>query len=74
MSETEALQRRIMQLEELFSHHEHLVYQLNEAVVQLRKDLARVEARCAEQDGKIRSLAERHVTQRDPIDEKPPHY
>lgn len=74
MSETEPLQRRIMQLEELFSHQEHLVHQLNEAVIDLRGELARVEAKCNEQEGRIRSLAEHRVTQRDPIDEKPPHY
>lgn len=74
MSESEALQRRIVQLEELFSHHERLVHQLNEAVVQLRKELSRVEAKCAAQEGRIRSLADQQVTERDPLDEKPPHY
>ena len=74
MSETEPLQRRILQLEELFSHQEHLVHQLNEAVIELRNELARVEAKCNEQEGRIRSLAEQQVTARNPIDEKPPHY
>ncbi|MDA1053550.1 MAG: SlyX family protein [Planctomycetota bacterium] len=74
MSEMEPLQRRIVQLEELFSHQEHLVHQLNEAVVQLRKELTRVEAKCAEQESRIRSFAEHQMTERDPLDEKPPHY
>ena len=74
MSETESLRRRIVQLEELFSHHEHLVHQLNEAVIQLRKELARVEAKCNEQEDRIRSLAEQRADERDPRDEKPPHY
>ena len=74
MSETEPLQRRIVQLEELFSHHEHLVHQLNEAVIQLRSELARVEAKCNEQEGRIRSLAEHQTTAREILDEKPPHY
>jgi uncharacterized coiled-coil protein SlyX len=74
MSETDSLQRRVVQLEELFSHHEHLVHQLNDAVVQLRKELAVVEAKCREQEGRIRSLSEHHESARDPLDEKPPHY
>ena len=74
MSETEPLQRRIVQLEELFSHQEHLVYQLNEAVVQLRKDLANLEAKCTEQEGRLRSISENQETVRDPLEEKPPHY
>lgn len=74
MPDPESLQRRIMQLEELFSHHEHLVHQLNDAVVQLRKELAVVEAKCKEQEGRIRALGESHETLRDPLDEKPPHY
>jgi uncharacterized coiled-coil protein SlyX len=74
MSETEPLLRRIVQLEELFSHHEHLVHQLNDAVVQVRKELAIVEAKCREQEGRIRSISEHQETIRDPLDEKPPHY
>ena len=74
MSETQLLQGRIVQLEELFSHQEHLVSQLNEAVVQLRKDLSRAEAKCNEQETRIRLLAEQQVTERDPVEEKPPHY
>jgi uncharacterized coiled-coil protein SlyX len=74
MSETEPLLRRIVQLEELFSHHEHLVHQLNDAVVQVRKELAIVEAKCREQEGRIRSISEHQETARDPLDEKPPHY
>ena len=74
MSETEPLLRRIVQLEELFSHHEHLVHQLNDAVVQLRKELAAVEAKCREQEGRIRSISEHQETARDPLEEKPPHY
>ncbi len=74
MSETEPLLRRIVQLEELFSHHEHLVHQLNDAVVQVRKELAIVEAKCREQEGRIRSISEHQETIRGPLDEKPPHY
>lgn len=74
MSDIESLQRRIVQLEELFSHHEHLVHQLNQAVVQVRKELAVVEAKCKEQEGRIRSLRESQESERDPLDEKPPHY
>ncbi len=74
MSETEPLLRRIVQLEELFSHHEHLVHQLNDAVVQLRKDLASVESKCREQASQLRSLSDHQETARDPREEKPPHY
>lgn len=74
MSETEALQRRIVRLEEIFSHQEHLVQQLNEAVVQLRQEVVRVDARCQEQERRIRSFAENQEAERDPLEEKPPHY
>jgi uncharacterized coiled-coil protein SlyX len=74
MSETEQLQRRIVQLEELFSHQEHLVHQLNDAVVQLRRELASVEVKCKEHEGRIRSISENQESVREPLDEKPPHY
>ena len=74
MSATEVLQRRVVQLEELFSHQEHTVQQLNDSVIQLRKELDQLEAKCNEQEGRIRSLAEGHEPTGDPLDEQPPHY
>ncbi|MCA9122784.1 MAG: SlyX family protein [Planctomycetaceae bacterium] len=73
-SDTDSLRLRVVQLEELFSHQEHLVHQLNEAVVDLRRELAVVDAKCREQEGRLRSLSESQEAFRDPLDEKPPHY
>lgn len=74
MSDVEQLQNRLIHLEEIFSHQENIVQQLNDSVIQLRTELARLETRFNDQEGRIRSLAEHQETVRDPLDEKPPHY
>ncbi len=74
MTEMETLRQRIMQLEELFSHQEHLVQHLNEAIVQLRADLRRVELKSADQEHRLQWLADSPSETRDSADDKPPHY
>ena len=73
MTELEALQRRVLQLEELFAHHEQLVQHLNETLVGLRADHDKLQATHIEQSRRLASLAEQQATPLDP-DERPPHY
>ncbi len=74
MSESSALSDRVTQLEECFSHQEHLVEQLNKVVIQLRLDLERVETKFDEQQRHIKWLTENQLIIDDQPDEKPPHY
>lgn len=73
MTEVEALRRRVVQLEELFSHHEQLVHQLNETLVALRADHDQLRAQYLEQGQRLAAVADRQATPMDP-NEKPPHY
>jgi uncharacterized coiled-coil protein SlyX len=74
MPETNQLEQRVVELEELFAHHERLVQQLNEVVVELRAELSIVQTQSFEQQARIRMLSENQESQGDPFDEKPPHY
>lgn len=73
MTELEALQQRVVQLEELFSHNEQLVMELNQTLVALRADHDKLQAMCVEQNQRLAVVAERQAMPMDP-DEKPPHY
>ena len=73
MTEGEALRQRVVQLEELFSHHEQLVQQLNETLVALRADHDRLQAMCVEQGQRLAAMGEPQSTPMGP-EEKPPHY
>ncbi|HJN09840.1 MAG TPA: SlyX family protein [Pirellulaceae bacterium] len=76
MSDVDALLRRVVQLEELFSHHQHHVQQLNEVIVQLRGDLDALQIKYANQQSRLESLQERQAVaeSEDLADQKPPHY
>lgn len=73
MTELEALHQRIVQLEELFSHHEQLVQLLNETLVALRADHDKLQAMYVEQGQRLAAVVERQSMPMD-ADEKPPHY
>ena len=68
------LEERLVRLEELFSHHQHMVQQLNEVIVQLRAEVEGLEARSARQEARLQSVAEKQASLDDQPDEKPPHY
>ena len=73
MSEQRSLQDRVMQLELLLSHQEHLLQQLNDVVVQLRAEQDNLKAKFRERMQRLESIIERQAAAPDP-DEKPPHY
>ena len=69
----QSLEQRLTQLEELFSHQQHLVQQLDQVTVQLRADLVALDKRVADQQTQLEWLTQNNS----PIDdreEKPPHY
>ena len=76
MSDIEALLQRVVQLEELFSHHQHHVQQLNEVIVQVRDELDALQIKYANQQSRLESLQESQALaeREDPTDQKPPHY
>ncbi len=68
------LQDRVTQLEETLTHHEHLVEQLNQVVIQLRADLEKMQAENEEQSRHLKWLMQNNSIIEDSPDEKPPHY
>ncbi len=71
MSDYDALQDRLVKLEELFAHQEHSLGQLHEAVLKLRTEHDLLAAKYRERLTRLEALAEAQ-----PMDpnEKPPHY
>jgi uncharacterized coiled-coil protein SlyX len=67
-------QERVERLEELFSHHQHMVQQLNEVIVQLRTDVENLKARAARYEARLQQVADKQASLDDQPDEKPPHY
>jgi uncharacterized coiled-coil protein SlyX len=76
MPNIDTLQNRVVQLEELFSHHQHHVQQLNEVIVKVRDELDALKAKCAIQQSRLDSLSDSRsfAEDEDPADQKPPHY
>lgn len=76
MSDVEALLQRVVQLEELFSHHQHHVQQLNEVIIQLRGELDVLQIRYAKQQDRLAAMQESQTIaeSEDLADQKPPHY
>lgn len=67
-------QERVVRLEELFSHHQHMVQQLNDVIVQLRAEVENLKARSARQEARLQLVADKQASLDDQPDEKPPHY
>jgi uncharacterized coiled-coil protein SlyX len=66
---------RIVHLEEVFAHHDQLVQQLNQVVVELREEVDGLSRKCQEQLGRIECLVQNQATEpRSLEDDKPPHY
>ena len=74
LPESPPLSDRVLQLEELVSHQEHLVQQVNEVVVQLRAEVARLDLKLTEQQARLTWLAEDPSGDATLGEEKPPHY
>ena len=69
----ETLVARVVQLEELVSHQEHLLHQLNTVVSELRTECEGLKDRLGERCDRLESLIE-NQSEGDLPDEKPPHY
>ena len=68
------LEKRVIQLEELYSHQQHLVQQLDEELVKLRSVIEKLEYRHVVQEDRLKWLIENRLTLDDIPNEKPPHY
>lgn len=73
MNDIAALSERLMRLEELFSHHQHLLQQLNEELIKLRIDYDSHKSRFQDRIHDLESRIDESGPQPDP-NEKPPHY
>lgn len=73
MPDGPSLSDRVLQLEELLSHHEHRLQQLNEVVVDLLADHDSAKAKFQVRLDRLVSLVQTASEPLDP-DEKPPHY
>lgn len=68
------LEKRVIQLEELYSHQQHLVQQLDEELVKLRSVIEKLEYRHVVQEDRLKWLIDNRLTLDDIPNEKPPHY
>jgi uncharacterized coiled-coil protein SlyX len=69
----ETLVARVIQLEELVSHQEHLLQQLNNVVSELRSECDGLKDMLGERCDRLESRIE-NQSSGDLSDEKPPHY
>ena len=70
----QSIERRVIQLEELVTHQDQLIHELNETIVQLRADQHQLANECSELRRQLDWLTERSSKDDVPADEKPPHY
>lgn len=73
MSQESPLRERVVQLEELLSHHQRLVEQLNQVTLTLQSDVEALQAQANALTRQIEVLTH----DQSPVDdrpEKPPHY
>ena len=68
------LEKRVIQLEELYSHQQHLVQQLDEELVKLRSVIEKLEYRHVVQEDRLKWLIDNRLTLDDIPNEKPRHY
>ena len=68
------LEKRVIQLEELYSHQQHLVQQLDEELVKLRSVIEKLEYQHVVQEDRLKWLIDNRLTLDDIPNEKPPHY
>jgi uncharacterized coiled-coil protein SlyX len=73
MNDITALSDRLLRLEELFSHQQHLLQQLNEELIKLRNDYDIHKSRFQDRMQDLETRLDESGPQPDPT-EKPPHY
>jgi uncharacterized coiled-coil protein SlyX len=76
MPDVDAMLRRVVQLEELFSHHQHDVQQLNQVILELHSELDALKTNYTNQQSQLEAIQESRsqTLSEDLADEKPPHY
>ena len=74
MSDTHEMEQRVLVLEELVSHQEHLLRELNRTVFELRGELDRLELGYRRQQERIESLTDARTRDDAPANDPPPHY
>ncbi len=71
----DALNQRIVQLEEASAHQERFLAQLNEVILNLRTSVDATRRIQEQLTAQVRTLRDTSAEEpRDPVDEKPPHY
>ncbi|MEZ4649615.1 MAG: SlyX family protein [Candidatus Eisenbacteria bacterium] len=74
MSTKDDLETRVTQLEEISSHQEQLLRELDRAVYEMRTELDRLEKLSRRQQDRIESLSRAAAGDEAPVDDPPPHY
>ena len=74
MGATEELESRVRVLEEISSHQEYLLRELNTTVFQLRGELDRLEALYRRQQERLERLGGSSQGEDAPAHDPPPHY
>ncbi|MEO1971677.1 MAG: SlyX family protein [Pirellulaceae bacterium] len=65
---------RLTQVESLLAHQDDVIGQLNETVVEMRRELDRLNLQILRQTEKIEWLITNHESRELPPNERPPHY
>ena len=68
------LNDRVIALEELLTHQQHLIQQLNDVVIELRGQLDGLASKQNEHEQRLKTLMESYSQIEDDPNEKPPHY
>jgi len=71
---SDKLEQRVTELEGLHSHLERTIQQLDEVIRSQEQRLTGLEKRATLLGGQFTSIAEWVAEQRDPGEERPPHY
>ena len=67
------LKTSMVRLEELYSHQQHYINQLNDALIAVRKEMEQLKRTVSQQKSQIDWLTENQDAI-GPANEKPPHY
>ena len=73
-SEMEPSQQNLIRVEELLSHQQHLLNELNEVVTSVRQEVDSRDTRIHAIENTVKRLVELQQAAEDLPDEKPPHY
>ena len=74
MSESETAHSRLNKLEEIFTHHQVMLDDLNEVIITLRGELDRLQTQQQAMQATVESLVQHQQQAPDLPHEKPPHY